>query len=95
MQIDSDDAISKLHEYAEMVSGIPHTHQLLVLNNKPLQSSGSIGAAQVADGDMILVVQRTPEQRQQMQQQQQQVSAPCPRIHTDCILPFEPYLLPV
>lgn len=73
VQMELTEPVSKLQEYAEMVTGIPQSHQLLVHNTKAVPLNGSIGSAQIGSGDMIIVVKQSPEDREKMMQQQHQV----------------------
>jgi hypothetical protein len=68
MQLESTDPVSKLKETVEMLSGIAPSDQALLFNGQTIQDHPSLQAANVSDGDVIMVVE---QQLQQLQHQHQ------------------------
>lgn len=54
-QVEDTDAISKLSEMVEMITGMPPSKQRVLLAGKAMPSSGTIAAAGVRQGDLIAV----------------------------------------
>jgi hypothetical protein len=68
MQLESTDPVSKLKETVEMLSGIVPSDQALIFNGQTIQDHPSLQAANVSDGDVIMVVEQQPQQLQHQTQ---------------------------
>lgn len=67
MQLESTNPVSKLKEVVEVLSGIAPSKQILLLNGQAIKDHPSLQAANVSDGDVIMVVEQPAPQLQQAQ----------------------------